>query len=103
MIKQFIFSFCLILLLISTLNAQQTKISVSGTVKSFEDGSTLPFVTVAIKGTTEGIKTDFDGKYILKNVSPGDTLVFSFIGYQTQKIGVNNLGVINVSLHATAR
>ncbi|MCX6232594.1 MAG: SusC/RagA family TonB-linked outer membrane protein [Bacteroidetes bacterium] len=102
MIKQLFFSFCLVLGIISTLNAQQTKITVSGTVKSFEDGSTLPFVTVAIKGTTEGVKTDFDGKYTLKNVSPTDTLVFSFVGYQPQKTGVNNQSVINVSLHVTA-
>ncbi len=43
----------------------------------------LPFANVAVKGTTLGTTTDFDGKFQIK-IEPGTyTVVFSFIGYAT--------------------
>jgi iron complex outermembrane receptor protein len=61
----------------------------------------MPFLTVVIKGTTKGTQTDLDGKYILKHVSSKDTLVFSFIGYETKKIAVDKQSIINVTLKPT--
>ena len=58
---------------------------VSGKVTSPEDGSTLPGVNVVLKGTTNGTVTDADGNYKLNVPSAGGTLVFSFIGLQTQE------------------
>lgn len=57
--------------------------SVSGIV-SDEDGEVLISVNVQVKGTNNGTATDFDGKYVLENVNEDATLVFSYIGYQTQ-------------------
>jgi TonB-linked SusC/RagA family outer membrane protein len=45
----------------------------------------LPGVTVKVKGTTNGAQTNTAGKYSL-SVPAGATLVFSFIGYETQQI-----------------
>lgn len=66
---------------------------VKGTV-SDEEGS-LPGVSVLVKGTLQGTETDFDGNYNL-NVKKGDVLVFSFVGYKTVEIPVNNRSEINV-------
>ena len=75
---------------------------ISGTVTDQADGMPLPGVSVIVTGTTQGAATDFDGNYTLENVSGTATLVFSYIGYKTQEIQVNNQSVINVALAADA-
>jgi TonB-linked SusC/RagA family outer membrane protein len=72
--------------------------TVTGKVTSV-DGSGLPGVSVLLKGTAVGTSTDADGNYAINATdAPGGTLVFSFIGYATQEIPVQNQTVINVSL-----
>jgi len=70
---------------------------VTGKVTSSEDNNGVPGVNVLIKGTTRGVVTDFEGNYKI-DVSSGDVLVFSFVGFNTQEVAVNNQGVINVVL-----
>ena len=43
--------------------------------------------SVVVKGTTNGVATDFDGNFSL-NASPGQTLVISYIGYLTKEIKI---------------
>jgi len=63
--------------------------TVTGKVTDFT-GAGLPGVSVMVKGTTIGTSTDGDGVYKL-NVPSGDViLVFSFIGYATEEVPVNN-------------
>lgn len=76
--------------------AVQAQISVSGTVT--DENGPVPGVSVVVDGTTNGIATDFDGKYTLSNVPSNATLVFSAIGYATQRIAVNGQATINVLL-----
>ena len=71
--------------------------TVSGVVTSSSDGETLIGVSVVVKGTTNGTVTDFDGNYSL-NARSGETLVFSYIGYQKQEIMIEGQTVINVAL-----
>jgi TonB-linked SusC/RagA family outer membrane protein len=59
-------------------------------------GDPLPGVSVVIEGTTKGMITDVNGNYTLVDVAPNATLVFSFVGMQTQKIAVTGKTVINV-------
>ena len=73
-------------LLASTMMYAQSEIS--GTVVD-PTGETVIGATVMEKGTTNGTVTDFDGNFKLK-VQPGTTLVFSFIGYQTQELPAKN-------------
>ncbi len=71
--------------------------TVTGKVTDFT-GSGLPGVSVMVKGTTIGTSTDGDGVYKL-NVPSGDvTLVFSFIGYATEEVVVNNQTNVDVML-----
>lgn len=72
-------------------------ITVSGKVTDVEEGTGIPGVNIVVKGTTMGTTTDLDGNYSL-TVERDATLVFSFIGYTTQEIAVNNQSTINVSM-----
>jgi len=75
--------------------AQQVK--VSGKVNSVATGETLPGVTVVVKGTTTGASTDIEGKYSLTAPSTA-TLVFSFVGMETQEVQLQGRTEINVAL-----
>ena len=86
----------------STAWAQEKR--VSGKVTSTEDGSSLPGVSVVIKGTTKGIVTDALGLYELTVPSgKGTVLVFSFVGTKTQEVSVGNQSEINVVLESDSR
>ena len=70
--------------------------TVTGTVTS-NDGP-LPGVNVIVKGTTNGVVTDFDGNYSIDNVAADAVLQFSFIGFTPKEVAVNGQSVINVIL-----
>jgi iron complex outermembrane receptor protein len=73
------------------------QVRVSGTVTDAADRQTLPGVNVIVKGTLTGTITDINGAYSLM-ASPGDVLVFTFIGYLPQEVPVADRTVINVVL-----
>ncbi|WP_423129966.1 SusC/RagA family TonB-linked outer membrane protein [Gaoshiqia sp. Z1-71] len=74
----------------------QTK-EITGTVTSADDGSSLPGVSVSVKGTTIGTITDVDGKYLLRIPEGNQTLIFSFVGMKTQELDANS-SIVNVVL-----
>ena len=86
----------IVFLSVITLVAQDR--TVSGTVTSSEDGSTLPAVNVLIKGTTTGAVTDIDGNYKLNIPSEDVILVFSFVGFTNQEVSVQGRTVIDIAL-----
>jgi hypothetical protein len=53
---------------------------ITGVVKESSTGQTLPGVSVSIKGTTQGVVTDANGRFKI-NAKKDQTLVFSFIGF----------------------
>lgn len=71
-------------------------VAVTGRVVD-EKGAPLPGVSVAVKGSTAGTVTDASGKFSI-NAPDNGTLVFSFIGYQSQEVAVAGKTVINVTL-----
>jgi iron complex outermembrane receptor protein len=70
---------------------------VSGII-SDANGGALPGASVVEKGTSNGTVTDFNGNYKI-SVVKGKTLVFSFVGFQSQEIVVTK-NVINVSMES---
>ncbi len=89
---------CLLILLLSgffAANAQS--FSVSGNVTD-ESGMPLPGVNVIVKNQSRGTTTDFDGNYTVKEVSSGDVLQFSYIGFVTREITITNQQTVNVQL-----
>ena len=72
---------------------------VTGKVTDAADGSGIPGVSVAVKGTTRGAQTDANGTYKV-NAGSNATLVFSFVGYASKEVAVGSKSVVNVSLAA---
>lgn len=70
---------------------------ITGNVQD-ENGMPLPGVNVMVNGTNIGTTTDFDGNYTITVQEPGQTLIFSFIGFATQEIEVDNQTLINITL-----
>ncbi|MCG9792288.1 SusC/RagA family TonB-linked outer membrane protein [Flavobacterium algicola] len=70
--------------------------TVSGTVK---DETSLPIIgaNVIIKGTNQGVVTDFDGNYSI-TVQKGAVLSFSYIGFKDQDFTINSQSKLNVIL-----
>jgi TonB-linked SusC/RagA family outer membrane protein len=88
-----------LLILVSSFAGFAQGLQVKGVVTSADDGQPIPGVSVVIKGTTNGMITDMEGKYSL--TAPGNsTLVFSFVGMKTQELPVGMRSTINVVLAA---
>lgn len=77
-------------------NAQQQK--VSGTITDASTGDRLPGVNVVIQGTTLGTVSDMDGRYTIDIPGPETVLVFSSIGYLTEKVIVSNQALLDMKL-----
>lgn len=77
-------------------NPSQSK-TISGVVTSATDNEPLIGVSVQVKEASTGAITDMDGKYSVTAL-PGQTLVFSYIGYKSQEFKVSDVSVINVVL-----
>ena len=75
----------------------QQKKTVTGLLTD-ADGNPIIGATVAIKGTTHGVTTDIDGKYILNNVSEGDVIEFRYIGFNTEEKVYKGEKTINIRM-----
>jgi len=87
--------FTIILLFASSLLMAQGIIT--GTVTDESSGESLPGVNIVNPALKNGAVTDINGKFSLK-ANPGDTLVFSFMGYQTKKVPVLGSAPMNISM-----
>lgn len=72
--------------------------TVSGKVTAEDNAEGLPGVSIVVKGTTSGAVSDYEGKYEINAPSPDAVLVFSFVGYTTREIAINNRSVIDISM-----
>ncbi|MFD0860957.1 SusC/RagA family TonB-linked outer membrane protein [Sungkyunkwania multivorans] len=93
--SKFTWMLTLVMAFVFQLSLAQEK-TITGTVTD-DAGLPLPGATVLVSGTSQGVSTDFDGKYSV-NASEGQTLEFSYVGYATQKVAVGASSTINVSL-----
>jgi len=84
----------LVCMITSSLYGQQT---VKGTVKAASDQSPLPGVSIQVIGTSKGTVTNVEGFYEIK-LEKDAKLQFSFIGFETKIVSVNNQSTINVTL-----
>ncbi|RAJ25890.1 TonB-dependent receptor [Gelidibacter algens] len=94
--------------LFTSMISAQTTGSIAGKLIDKEyNNEPLAFGNVLLKGTTTGTTSDIDGLYGFENLSPGSyTLVFSFIGYETQELDVEvvsgKVTTVNVPMGASA-
>lgn len=75
----------------------QNEFTVSGTVVSASDDVPIPGVNIVVANTTRGVQTDFDGNYSIE-VTSGESLTFSYIGFASQTIAITNQTAVNISL-----
>ncbi|MDE6418231.1 MAG: carboxypeptidase-like regulatory domain-containing protein, partial [Duncaniella sp.] len=87
----------LLMVLCVGLPAYAQNITVSGVVED-NNGDPMIGATVMVAGTQNGVSTDIDGNFTLKNVSPKATIQVSYIGYKNQDIAVNGQTHIKVVL-----
>lgn len=100
-------NFLLIALLIFTVSFSQSKGKVTGIITDEEmNNETLPFASIAIKGTSIGTSTDENGNYTLSVPEGSHTLVIVFMGYESLEvpftIKVNETKNISRSLKSTS-
>jgi TonB-linked SusC/RagA family outer membrane protein len=96
--KKFLLTMCLVSL---SVFAFAQSMEVSGKVTSSDDGIGLPGVSVTIQGTTRGTTSNVDGMYKIAT-EKGATLVYSFVGMNSQTVVVGNQNVINLALTSDA-
>ncbi|MEN8158001.1 MAG: SusC/RagA family TonB-linked outer membrane protein [Bacteroidota bacterium] len=77
-------------------------VQVTGNVTSADDGSALPGVSVVVQGTTIGTVTDFEGNYSITVPDGTATLLFSFVGMESQTVQMAGQTVLDVVLEASA-
>jgi len=87
------------MLLVGTSSAQSNKIS--GRVVASEDKLPLSGVTVSVKGKTAGTQTAANGSFSI-DAATGETIVVSFIGYQSQEIKVGSNATLDIQLISDA-
>lgn len=82
----------------ATTRALPQDFSVSGTVTDADDGEPLAGVNIIVQGTSIGTATGADGSYELTVPSSEDTLVVSYVGYQTVEVPIAGRAVVDVAL-----
>lgn len=74
------------------------EVTVSGTVTDREDNLPLPGVSILAKGTTIGTVTDMDGRFSLTLPDNAHNLVFSFIGYLSQEVALEERTTLDITM-----
>ena len=97
--KRFFVAIMLIFAMVGSSFAQER--TLTGTVTSAEDGLSLPGVSVVVKGTSIGTMTNASGQYTITVPADAQTLVFSFVGMQTQEVVIGSSSVIDVVLQVS--
>jgi len=75
----------------------QNRRKISGTVTDSK-GEPVIGANVVVKGTTNGMITDTDGRFSIENVAQGSTVQISYIGYIAQEIRIGNQSALNIKL-----
>ncbi len=87
----------LLMLLIIPSGVSAQNRTITGTVVEAETQTPLPGVSVVVQGTTKGTMTNAEGKFSL-DVTDGQILQFSFIGYASKELTVGKSNTIDVQL-----
>lgn len=96
-IKLILVGLCLIATQIQANPITQQERTITGSVVDAR-GEALIGVNILVKGTTNGVITDIDGKFSLNGISSDATLVVSYIGYLMQEVPISGRSIINITL-----
>jgi len=87
--------------LLSTQHIFSQEKTISGTIVD-ESGMPATGVNIIIKGTSTGSQSDFDGNYFIK-ANEGQTLIFSYLGMETQEMLIGKSATINIIMKEDAQ
>ncbi|MDJ1502093.1 DUF5686 and carboxypeptidase-like regulatory domain-containing protein [Xanthocytophaga agilis] len=74
--------FCFVIVSFSTLcNPLQAQYTITGKITDAQTGDPIPFASIALKGTTIGVSTSFEGFYTIKAKKLTDSLIITSVGY----------------------
>lgn len=93
----------IIFMIMSTMTVAAANHPVKGTVTDEKTSSTLIGVSVLVEGSSIGTITDVNGNFSIDVPSPNSVLVFSYVGYTSQKVKVNGQTNLNVILAEDTR
>jgi len=74
--------------------------NLTGIVTDSENNEPIIGVNILIKNTTRGAVTDLDGNFTLKDVAATDTLIITYLGYQTLELAVEGKSFIEINLNS---
>lgn len=100
MLRLLLFSLAATVLSFASLWAQTR--TVTGKILSSEDGSTMPGVSVVLKGTQKGTTSNAAGDYAIEISGSNATLIFSYVGFSAQEIPVGARTILDVSMKVSA-
>ncbi|MEA5461993.1 TonB-dependent receptor [Arcicella sp. LKC2W] len=89
--------FLLTMLLVFSVSILFAQKKITGKVTTSDTGSELPGVNVSVKGSTRGTTTNANGQFSI-DVSPNESLLFTFVGFKPTSVKVGNVTTINVQL-----
>ncbi|MFZ6014065.1 MAG: SusC/RagA family TonB-linked outer membrane protein [Bacteroidota bacterium] len=92
----------LIFLLLPITAIAQTR-TITGRVTSLDDSQPLPGVNIVVQGTSNGTVTDVNGNYSIVLAPNERLLIFSFVGYETQTIAIDQQTNIDIVLAPDAK
>lgn len=72
--------------------------TVSGVITDAKTGLTIPGVNILVEGTSQGAVSDLSGKYSVEVPDENAILVFSFVGYESQRVVVAGKTTVNIKL-----
>lgn len=80
---------CFVLFFFFSFSLSAQKTVIYGEIKETKTGEPMPYVNVKIEGIDVGTTSDEQGKYTLETSQKCDTIVFSFIGFKTEKRAIS--------------
>lgn len=78
-------------------DSELQQLKITGTVID-ESGNPMPGVNVQVEGSNIGVISDLNGKYSIDVPGSNAVLIFSFIGYTSQKVSPEGRAVIDLSM-----
>ncbi len=86
------------LIVLTSASAESQQIKVTGKVTDASTGEPLPGVNIQLEGTQQGVITDVSGNYTIQVPGATSVLIFSYIGYNSERVEVGNQAIIDISL-----
>lgn len=84
-------------LVVITSKSVQTK-KINGTITDAQNGEPLPGVNIIVEGTTTGTTTDVSGKYSIEVPQENSVLIFSYMGYLTERVALAGQSTLDLKL-----